>query len=174
MTTEHHYRPNDPRIAVTPEVSEKLLDLISSGVTVRNAAIECGIVLQTVWKHTHRVPQFGDLLQCALATGARARAEAVQDRMEDLSVEVDQGGDLRHLDTKVRMADVRSRHVEWYAERMNPAIFGAKSQLAITGPDTAASIESAWNRRIRDIPTEVITPSIAQSENVLNNPSSPT
>lgn len=100
---------------------------------------------------------------------AHVRSEAIHERLEALQSQADGNPeDIRLLDVRIRLADVRARHTEWSITRDNPEAYGDKLGVSVKS-DNASAIMDAWQQRqTRDTSAEVVTPAIGTVDDSAN------
>jgi len=118
----------------TPEIGERILALMSEGMTVTEACDALGLYRATVYRWAEREP-FASILaraKAALAEHAFTQAASIP---RELYARVQAGEPVDGA--TVAAARLYSDSQRWYAERLNPMAYGqqSKQSIELTGKD---------------------------------------
>ena len=133
---------------MTSDIATAIVDDISAGHTIAKTCARYGIDVHTLYYHMSQNETFFNAYKRARRTAAIAQVERLAAEGELLAAEADTAEDIRRVDVKTRIWSARDRSAQWYAERANPELYGAKQQVEISLGQSPAEIRAAaWAAR---------------------------
>jgi len=133
---------------ITSEIAEAIIDDVSAGDSLPVIEVKYQISRKSIFYHMANNEVFYTAYKRARRTAAIAQVERLAHEGELLAAEADTAEDIRRVDVKTRIWSARDRSAQWYAERANPELYGAKQQLEVTVGQSPADLRAAaWAAR---------------------------
>jgi hypothetical protein len=128
-----------------------------------------GISTDAFYDAVGRDDALSEQYRIARAKRAHAALDGLHTKEQALEQEITVSDNDRKTDLRIRLHNVRSRNVQWWAERVARADYGQQVQIDVGMADPSAARQQAWTARAALIHKAVD----AQSTTVDNSPNTP-